>query len=250
MQFAAILVAAGSGERAGPGLPKAWRLLAGKPVARWSVEALLAAGAGPLIVVVAADMQRTAQGALAGLPVILINGGATRAESVRAGLACASDGAPADLKVLIHDAARPFLTRRHVHDLLAALEAADGALPALPVADTLKRRGDVGTITVPRDGLWRAQTPQAFDLQKLIVAHAAWSGADEPTDDAAVIEAAGGVIALTAGDPLLMKLTYPEDFEMAERLAGGQRLTRVGQGFDALVGVVPAVDLHRLACNG
>ncbi len=86
-----------------------------------------------------------------------------------------------------------------------------------------------------RDGLWRAQTPQAFRLGALNAAHAAWTGDTAPTDDAAVIEAAGGRIVLAPGDPMLMKLTYPEDFEMAERLAGGLRVTRIGQGFDAHV---------------
>ncbi len=233
MQFSAILVAAGSGVRAGGGLPKAWRLLGGKTIARWSAEALLAAGATPLIVVVAADAEDMARQALAGLAVTYAHGGATRALSVQAGLnAIAADVTP-DAAVLIHDAARPFLQTRHVEALLDALGRADAALPALPVADTLKREDGDKTTTVPRDGLWRAQTPQAFRLRALIDAHAAWPGPDEPTDDAAVIEAAGGAVTLTPGDPMLMKLTYPEDFEMAERLAGGQRLTRIGQGFDA-----------------
>lgn len=230
MLFSAVIVAAGSGSRAGPGAAKQWRPLAGRPVLRWSVERLLAAGAREVVVVVAADGWTMAEDALSGLngwrPVA---GGATRALSVQAGLAGLTGGP--DEAVLIHDAARPFVAARHIEILLAALATADGAVPALPVADTLKRQGDIVT-TVPRTGLWRAQTPQAFRLGRLRAAYAAWAGGDEPTDDAAVVEAAGGRIALAPGDPILMKLTYPEDFEMAERLASAAQITRVGQGFD------------------
>lgn len=233
MQFAAILVAAGSGERAGAGQPKVWRPLGGKPVARWSAEALLAAGASPLVVVVAADYGAVARQALDGLAAVFVTGGPTRAASVRAGLDAVSANGEPPSAVLIHDAARPFLNGGTIAALLEALSGADAALPALPVADTLKRQGEGGATTVSRDGLWCAQTPQAFRLGALNAAHAAWSGESAPTDDAAVIEAAGGRVVLTPGDPMLMKLTYPEDFDMAERLAGGQRLTRIGQGFDA-----------------
>jgi 2-C-methyl-D-erythritol 4-phosphate cytidylyltransferase/2-C-methyl-D-erythritol 2,4-cyclodiphosphate synthase len=135
--------------------------------------------------------------------------------------------------VLIHDAARPFVSGAHVAGLIAALAEADGAVPALPVADTLKRGAGVVDQTVSRDGLWRAQTPQAFRLATLRAAYAAWPEGEEPTDDAGVVERAGGRVALAPGDPMLMKLTYPEDFAMAERLAGAARLVRVGQGFDA-----------------
>jgi 2-C-methyl-D-erythritol 4-phosphate cytidylyltransferase/2-C-methyl-D-erythritol 2,4-cyclodiphosphate synthase len=231
MDFSAVIVAAGSGARAGPGAAKQWRLLAGKPVLRWSVEALLAAGARQVVVVLPADGEAAALEVLAGLdrwtPTI---GGATRALSVQAGLAALTG--PAEEVVLIHDAARPFVTTAHVRGLLPALAPADGAVPALPVADTLKRLHGVATETVSRDGLWRAQTPQAFRKSRLLAAYAAWTDG-EPTDDAAVVEADGGVVALAPGDPMLMKLTYPEDFAMAEQLAGGTRITRIGQGFDA-----------------
>jgi len=230
MPFSAVVVAAGSGNRAGPGAAKQWRMLAGRPVLRWSVERLLAAGAREVVIVLAADGRPLADEALAGLSGWRsVEGGATRALSVQAGLAALA--APDHEVVLIHDAARPFVTARHVEGLIAALAEADGAVPALPVADTLKRGGEF-TTTVSRAGLWRAQTPQAFPLGRLRAAYTAWAGPDEPTDDAAVIEADGGRIALAPGDPMLMKLTYPEDFEMAERLASGERITRIGQGFD------------------
>jgi 2-C-methyl-D-erythritol 4-phosphate cytidylyltransferase/2-C-methyl-D-erythritol 2,4-cyclodiphosphate synthase len=237
MRLAAIIVAAGAGVRAGDGPAKQWRTIGGKPVLRWSVEALLAAGAAPVAVVIpAGDEAKTAE-CLTGLARWRATpGGARRFESVRAGLAALGEVEP-DTVVLVHDAARPFVTGRHVESLVAALADAEGAIPALPVADTLKRQDDGALATVPRDGLWRAQTPQAFRLAALSAAYAAWPAeAGEPTDDAAVIERAGGRVALAPGDPMLMKLTYPEDFAMAEALAGrtaAPLAARVGQGIDA-----------------
>ena len=232
MSFLSIVVAAGEGLRAGPGEPKAWRALAGRPVVRWSVEGLLAAGAREVVVVVARDRLAAAEDALRGLAGWrAVAGGATRALSVQAGLTALS-GAD-DEAVLVHDAARPFVTSTHVAGLLTALVGADGAVPALPVADTLKRGDGAVAETVSRDRLWRAQTPQAFRLGRLRSAYAGWSGPGEPTDDAQVVEAAGGRIALAPGDPMLMKLTYPEDFAMAEQLAGGRRIVRTGFGVDA-----------------
>lgn len=232
MGFSAVIVAAGSSTRAGAGAPKPWRMLGGRSILRWSVEALVAAGARDIVVVIAADRYADAEAALVGLPRWRpCAGGKTRAESVQAGLAALD--ADDDEPVLIHDAARPFVTRAHVDGLLAALEVADGAIPVLPVADTLKRGVDAVTETVPREGLWRAQTPQAFRYRTLRNAYAAWPADKEPTDDAAVVERAGGSVALSPGDPMLMKLTYPEDFAMAERLAGQTRIVRIGQGVDA-----------------
>lgn len=230
MTFSTVIVAAGEGLRAGPGEPKAWRALAGKPVLRWSVETLLAAGSAETIVVVARDRLSQVGEALTGLSGWrAVAGGASRAASVQAGLAALG----ADGPVLIHDAARPFVTKAHVDRLLAALADAEGAIPALPVPDTLKRGDGVVETTVARDGLWRAQTPQAFRREALMAAYTAWPGDAEPTDDAGVVERAGGRVALVPGDPMLMKLTWPEDFAMAEQLAGGRRIVRMGQGVDA-----------------
>ena len=232
MRFSAVIVAAGSGARAGADQPKQWRSLAGRPVVRWSAEALLAAGAERLIVVVRSGEEPAAAEALHGLPhVTLVPGGAERIDSVRAGLAALALEPPE--AVLIHDAARPFVGNTHVAALVEALETAAGALPALPVSDTLKRASDAGLSTAPRDGLFRAQTPQAFRFSALVDAYDAWPSGETPTDDAAVVERAGGRVVLTSGDPMLMKLTYPEDFPMAERLAGAARITRVGFGLDA-----------------
>lgn len=231
LSFAAVVVAAGSGVRAG-GAPKQLREVAGEPLVRWSVRALAAAGADPVIVVRRPEDEAALLAALQDLPVVFADGGARRCDSVRAGLAAAPDGAEA---VLVHDAARPFVGAQVVGRLLEALETAEGAIPALPVADTLKRGDAAGMVvaTEPRDALWRAQTPQAFRIDALRRAYAALPPSEEPTDDAAVLERVGFRVVLVPGDPLLAKITYPEDFDMAERLAGAARIVRVGSGFDA-----------------
>lgn len=228
MSFTAIVVAAGSGTRSGG--PKQWRHLAGKPVVRWSVEAFLAAGAADVIVVVpdgsAAELDRALLG-LEGWRTVI--GGAERADSVRKGLEPAAPGLP----VLVHDAARPGLTPDHIGALLAEITQADAAAPALAMTDTLKRATD-GWVhgTTDRTGLWRVQTPQAFAPGILQSAYPRWTGAESPTDDLTVVEAAQGSVRLIPGDPKLMKLTYPEDFAMAEALLGVRTVTRVGTGFD------------------
>lgn len=232
MSFSAVVVAAGAGLRAGPGEPKAWRTLGGRPLVRWSVEGLLAAGAREVVVVVAHDRVAQVDEALTGLQNWrAVTGGKTRAESVQAGLAAVT--ASRNQPVLIHDAARPFVTQEHVGRLLAALDVAEGAIPTLPVPDTLKRGEGLVDETVSRDGLWRAQTPQAFRLGRLKAAYRSWPTGEEPTDDASVMERAGGAVAMVPGDPLLMKLTYPQDFLLAEQLAAGRRIVRTGHGIDA-----------------
>jgi 2-C-methyl-D-erythritol 4-phosphate cytidylyltransferase/2-C-methyl-D-erythritol 2,4-cyclodiphosphate synthase len=232
--FSAIVVAAGSGSRAGGA--KQWRALGGRPVVRWSVEALLKAGAEDVVVVISAGSEAEAQAALAGLSGWrLATGGDTRAASVRSGLQAL--GGPVDRPVLIHDAARPFLDTAVIRRLVEALGDADGALPALPVADSLRRAAD-GLVSgaVERDGLWRAQTPQAFRYQAIADAYAAWPEAEPATDEAAVLERMGGRVRIVEGDARLMKLTFPEDFAMAEALIPCQIRVgqiRTGMGFDA-----------------
>lgn len=229
MTFSGIIVAAGSGSRAGG--DKQWRTLGGKPVLRWSAEALLNAGAEELTIVVAPDALDRVADLLADLPRWrAVAGGDVRADSVRAGLA-ALTCAP-DRPVLIHDAARPLLDRAVIDRLLSALEtAADGALPVLPVADSLRRgEAEVMTDVVERDGLWRAQTPQAFRRHVIEAAYAAWTDPHAPADEAVVVQRNGGKVTLVQGDPRLMKLTYPEDFAMAEALL--PRQTRIGSGYD------------------
>jgi 2-C-methyl-D-erythritol 4-phosphate cytidylyltransferase/2-C-methyl-D-erythritol 2,4-cyclodiphosphate synthase len=160
-----------------------------------------------------------------------VPGGATRAASVRAGLAAlTADGAE---PVMIHDAARPFLSADIIEALLQGLKDADGALPALAVADSLRRtEGDFIVGGVDRDRLWRAQTPQAFRLKTIRDAYAAWPNDETATDEAAVVERTGGRVRRIPGDPRLLKLTYPEDFAMAEALAAPRTVVRIGQGFD------------------
>lgn len=229
MDFSAIVVAAGSGSRAGGG--KQWRLLGGRPLIRWSAAALLEAGATEVVVVVPADALDQANDALTGLKGWrTVVGGAARSDSVRAGLE--SLDADSDQAVLIHDAARPFLSSEIVAALIDALARSDGALPALPVADSLRRavHRQVGD-AVEREGLFRAQTPQAFRLGTIRRAYAAWPDREEATDEATVVQRHGGRVTLINGDPRLFKITYPEDFAMAEGLV--PRVTRIGQGFDA-----------------
>jgi len=232
MSFSAVVVAAGAGLRAGPGEPKVWRTLGGRPIIRWSVEGLLSAGAREVVVVVARERLAQVDEALAGLEGWrAVTGGRTRADSVQAGLAAIT--AVRTQPVLVHDAARPFVGRAHVDRLLAALDIADGAVPALPVPDTLKRGEGLIDETVSREGLHRAQTPQAFRFGRLKAAYRRWPANEEPTDDSSVMERAGGHVAMVPGDPVLMKLTYPEDFLLAEQLAGARRIVRMGLGIDA-----------------
>ena len=229
MSFSAIIVAAGTGSRAGEA--KQWRTLGGRPVLRWSAEALLAAGASELAVVVAPGAEALAAQALAGIDGwFAVAGGATRAASVQAGLNALR--APTETRVLIHDAARPLLDAATIGRVLAALHGHEAALPVLPVTDSLRRGADdIMGASIDRDGLWRAQTPQGFRLGAIRDAYAAWAGPSSPTDDVEVARAAGQAVAMVAGDARLMKLTYPEDFTMAEAMI--RRQTRVGQGFDA-----------------
>jgi len=230
MRIAALLVAAGSGSRFGAEIPKQFLTLAGQPVIRHAARAL-AAGATLLQPVGEAAAIAAALGEVAHLPPV--PGGATRQESVRAGLEALVPHAP-DI-VLVHDAARPLIPPGTIPALLAALETAPGAIPALPVADTLKRvAGGTIAATVPREGLFRAQTPQAFRFVPLLAAHRAAGDAGDgaATDDAALLEAAGLAVAIVAGSEDNIKLTYPEDLMRLERALLGAMTPRVGTGFD------------------
>ena len=228
MTTTALIVAAGKGERLGGGIPKQYRLLGGKPVVRWAVESLLRhSGVSAARVVIAPGQQAAASAALEGLDVgKLIEGGAERADSVRAGLA----GLQGDA-VLVHDAARPFCPSDVVNRLLASLEFFEGAAPVLPVGDTLARAGQTIGEPVDRSGLARVQTPQAFRLQALKAAYEYWSG-PSPTDETTVVRAAGMNVAAVEGDAALEKLTLPADFERAEQWIAGRLRPRTGTGFD------------------
>jgi len=225
-RIAALIVAAGQGSRVGGDLPKQYRPIAGKAVLAHAIDALLAHPAIELVQVVIGDGQqgfyRDAIGARY-LPAPIL-GGTLRRDSVIAGL----DAIDADI-VLIHDAARPFLPAVVIDRLLGALDTHDGAIPALPVADTLARGDGLLGDSVPRDGLHRVQTPQIFRREAILAAHRAWDPAREATDDAQVARAHGLAVAIVEGDSALDKLTYPADFGAAERT---RMISRTAQGFD------------------
>lgn len=230
MRIAAILVAAGSGARFGAEAPKQFLAIAGKPMIRHAADGLASYVSWLQPVGDAAPIRAALQGIANCLPVV--PGGATRQDSVRAGLEALAPLSP-DI-VLVHDAARPFIPKGTIPALLAALKQAAGAIPAAPVADTLKRvMGDVITGTVPRAGLFRAQTPQAFHFPTLLAAHRA--GLAGATDDASLLEAAGKTVVVIPGSDDNIKLTYPGDLVRLERIMATPLIPRVGSGFDVHV---------------
>ncbi|MEJ7927095.1 bifunctional 2-C-methyl-D-erythritol 4-phosphate cytidylyltransferase/2-C-methyl-D-erythritol 2,4-cyclodiphosphate synthase [Sphingobium sp. AN641] len=231
---AALLVAAGQGNRAGGDVPKQFRRIGGKPVIAHAVDALAGHGGIDAVYLVVGDGQEAqARAALAGRTIeSFVTGGETRRESVLAGLeAIAADGGAA--RVLIHDCARPFLPQRVIDRLLAALDGAGGAIPVLPVADTLvARAGDLAGAVTDRGALARVQTPQAFGFDAILAVHRGWDSAVEATDDAQMMTVRGHDVMLVEGDEMLGKLTYPADFDAAEARLRGARTTRTGMGYD------------------
>lgn len=236
-QVAAVIVAAGRGTRAGGGLPKQYRPLAGEPAIRASLSLFSWHGeVGAVQAVIHRDDLPAYQDAAKGLKLLPpVFGGATRQASVRAGLEALSASAP-DI-VLVHDAARPFCSTALVSRAIAACAKTGAAIPGLEVTDTIKRVDADGTITgtVDRAELRSVQTPQAFAFPALLDAHrkAAAAGRDDFTDDAALVEWAGLKVATFAGEPGNTKLTTEDDFARAEakRLASLADL-RTGSGFD------------------
>ncbi|MBN8813238.1 MULTISPECIES: bifunctional 2-C-methyl-D-erythritol 4-phosphate cytidylyltransferase/2-C-methyl-D-erythritol 2,4-cyclodiphosphate synthase [unclassified Sphingomonas] len=224
MKTVAILVAAGSGTRAGGRVPKQFAPLAGKPMLKHGFDALTShPEVDAVYVVIGAGQEEALRAALGDVPFAI--GGATRRESVASGLAALGE---AD-RVLIHDAARPFLPRAVIDRLLAALETHDGAIPGLPVADTLVAASGA---SVPRDGLVRVQTPQAFRYAAIAQAHVAWPGDQEATDDAQMLRALGMDVAIVEGSPMLEKITHPADFAAAEARHGAAMRVRTATGYD------------------
>ena len=242
--IAAIVVAAGKGERAASGtngLPKQYRPIAGKPMLTRSIEALLASPAIDLVVPV---IHRDHDDLFAALglddPRIAppIAGGATRQSSVLAGLTALAPAQPDH--VLIHDAARPFVDTATIDGVIAALKESDGALPVVAVTDTIKRSHDGCSVacTEPREELFAAQTPQGFRFVPLLAAHR--RAAREPeafTDDCSIAEWAGLDVTMTRGSPANFKVTHAEDFLRAERVLSGMGgfETRTGLGYDVHV---------------
>ncbi len=225
--FAAIVVAAGKGLRAGGETPKQFRIWRRKPLVRHSVEALLKQGANRVYVAIPDGADELARAALAGLDgVEFVIGGETRQESVRNALELSTSASHS--RILIHDAARPGLPFEVTRRLISALEAHPGAIPILPVIDSLAV-DEAGMMagSADREALKRVQTPQAFRFKDILSAHREWDGEATAGDDAQVLAAAGGAIALVDGDERLKKITFAEDFMGSASVA-----FRVGQGFD------------------
>lgn len=221
----ALIPAAGSGTRAESAIPKQYRALCGEPMLAHSVAALASVAEVDSVTVVLAPADRWDQDAAAirlrerfGLRIRFLHcGGATRAETVANALRRLEDAADTDW-ILVHDAARPCLEPSAVRELIAALADDEaGGLLAWPVADTVKRASADGRVaaTVPRDGLWLAQTPQMFRKQLLRRAYAAYP---EATDEAGAVESLGLKPLLRPGQLTNMKVTYPGDFDIAETI--------------------------------
>jgi 2-C-methyl-D-erythritol 4-phosphate cytidylyltransferase len=223
LRTAAIVVAAGSGERLGAGRPKAFVALAGRPMVAWSLDAIAAAGVPRAVVAVPPGHGAAAEEALAGaagdfpLGFTLVEGGETRSASVRNALAAAGD---VDA-VAVHDAARPLAAPELFTRTLAALEHADAAVAAARVTDTIKEAGADGLVvrTHDRARLWAIQTPQAF--RAAVLRHALDVPDDvlaEATDDAWLVERAGGRVRVVESPPANFKVTTPHDLAIAESL--------------------------------
>jgi 2-C-methyl-D-erythritol 4-phosphate cytidylyltransferase len=218
---AALLVAAGSGERLGAGGPKAFVVVAGRPLAAWSLDAIARAGVPRAVVAVPPGHGAAAEEALGTdafpLGLAFVEGGATRSESVRNALAAAGDVEA----VVVHDAARPLAGPELFSRTLAALASADAAIAAARVTDTVKEAGPDGVVvrTHDRSRLWAVQTPQAFragvlrralDVPAAVLAQA--------TDDAWLVERAGGSVRVVESPPANFKVTTPHDLAIAESL--------------------------------
>jgi 2-C-methyl-D-erythritol 4-phosphate cytidylyltransferase/2-C-methyl-D-erythritol 2,4-cyclodiphosphate synthase len=247
VRIAALIVAAGRGTRASsgaPGEPKQYLSLGGAPVIARTIGAFAGHRRIDHILVVIhpddADLYATAVRPFPGRLLPPVEGGASRQESVCAGLEALAEAAPDLDLVLIHDAARPFVDEALIDRVIDGLSNHTGALPCLPVTDTLKRaREGRVTATVDRTELWRAQTPQGFKFEAILAAHraAAEQGEDDVSDDAGIAERFGLEMALVEGAETNEKLTSAEDLAMAdERLraqsAGPSMQTRVGTGYD------------------
>jgi 2-C-methyl-D-erythritol 4-phosphate cytidylyltransferase len=206
----ALLVAAGSGERLGASRPKAFVVLAGRPMLEWSLDAVLAAGIDRVVVALP-DGEEAPAGCVG------VRGGDCRSASVRNALAAAGDAGA----IVVHDAARPLVTPDVFGATLQALERADAAVAAAPMADTVKEAGPDHRVvgTLDRARLWAIQTPQAFRREALEraldVGDAALASA---TDDAALVEAAGGIVVVVPSSPRNFKVTTPHDLRVAELL--------------------------------
>lgn len=236
-KIACLVVAAGRGLRAGTGIPKQYRPIAGIAMLKRTLQALAGMDRIDVVLPVIGEGDVPDFDALVGpIPDVLppVFGGATRQNSVRSGLEALASTDPPDL-ILVHDGARPFVSANMVERVITALASgAAAAIPVLPVTDTVKRIDKDGKTvreTVDRSVLRRVQTPQGFQFDALLDAHrsTAWA---ELTDDAAVMEQAGITVIAVDGDVANTKITTPEDFQEAERRMGELQTARTGMGFD------------------
>ncbi|MGE0563885.1 MAG: bifunctional 2-C-methyl-D-erythritol 4-phosphate cytidylyltransferase/2-C-methyl-D-erythritol 2,4-cyclodiphosphate synthase [Pseudolabrys sp.] len=241
-QTAAIVVAAGRGSRAGGGLPKQYRAIAGQPVLQASLSALARHGEINAIqpVIHRDDIALFARLPLGPAVLPPVHGGATRQASVLAGLEALAAVRPA--LVLVHDAARPFASPALISRAVAAATQSGAAVPALAVTDTVKEVDDAGRVvgTRARDTLRLVQTPQAFTFEALLAAHrrAADAGRDDFSDDAALMEWAGHAVTTFEGEAGNIKITSEDDFVRAEAI----RMAALG---DVRIG--SGVDVHAFA---
>lgn len=231
----ALVVAAGRGTRFGGQLPKQYAALRGRPVLRWTLEALTAHPRIDAVrCVIHPDDRASYDAAAQGLDLLEpVAGADSRQGSVRNGLESLEELNPG--RVLIHDGARPFVTAATIDAVIDALGEAPGAIAAVPVTDTLKREsGGAIVATVERAALWRAQTPQGFRYREIMGAHRQASALETGfTDDAAVAEHAGHAVVLVEDSLENLKVTSPEDLIRADRRLGQEnRETRIGNGFD------------------
>ena len=212
-------------------MPKQFANWRGKPVVRHAAEAMADAGVSPIVIAIPEGARTIAEAALANIDGIqFVSGGETRQDSVRAALDLLEEAAPDH--VLIHDAARPALSHAVIARICGALAHHDGAIPVLPVVDSLSIDSDgMMSGSAPREQLRRVQTPQGFRFSAILAAHRTWTGATDAGDDAQVLRAAGGEVAHVDGDEALKKLTFAEDFSM------NTPAIRTGMGYD----------VHRLA---
>ncbi|HSK69821.1 MAG TPA: 2-C-methyl-D-erythritol 4-phosphate cytidylyltransferase, partial [Candidatus Limnocylindria bacterium] len=227
MSVCSIVVAAGSGSRVGLGTNKALLPLGGEAVFLHSVRRLRPL-CDSMILVTREDERAAFEAALAGAGLrvdAFAPGGAQRRHSVENALRLVPEDAEI---VLVHDAARPFPTEQLIRDVVAAARERGAAVPAVPVADTLRREDGGETSVVPREGLHRVQTPQGFRREALLRAYA--EHPDALTDDAGLVEKTGVPVALVPGDPVNFKITDRGDYAMAQAIAGG--FPRVGTGYD------------------
>ncbi|MBA3448915.1 MAG: bifunctional 2-C-methyl-D-erythritol 4-phosphate cytidylyltransferase/2-C-methyl-D-erythritol 2,4-cyclodiphosphate synthase [Pseudaminobacter sp.] len=240
--IAVVIVAAGRGERAGQADgPKQYRLIGDRAVLAWTIEAFVAhPRIGPIVVVIHPDDEGLFRAAIGDMKnrITLVHGGATRQDSTRLGLLVLQEQPPR--AVLIHDGVRPFIDIDTIDRTIAAIDAGQGSLPALPISDTLKKEAFDGTVleTVSRNGLHAAQTPQGFPFGPILDAHqqAHRQGRHDFTDDAAIAEWAGLPVRIVAGSPDNVKLTWARDIFMADQRLSNSRPSfpdvRTGNGYD------------------